>query len=352
MALNLNDQEWIGFKIQDLFTVSKGVYLPKKDIIEGKSPYITATTYCNGISDFIGNNTLFASNTLTIEKVKLSAFYQPTDFYCSHDVSTLSHKELNKPVGLFIATMINRQGNKYSYGRQAQLNVVKRETAFLPISEGNKPNWHFMYEYTSKLLNNKQFHYKKYCENIIKKLEFKAIKPLSEKQWHEFFIKDLFPSIQRGKRLTKVNQKDGNKPYISSTSSNNGVDEFIGNISGVRKFSHCLTIANSGSVGSCFFHNYEFIASDHVTHLQNPIFSKYIYLFISTQLGKLSSKYNFNREINDKRISREKILLPVNDNKQPDYDYMEQYMINIEIKKRNQYLAYTNSHKNALKKVG
>jgi len=340
MSLNLNEKKWIGFKIQDLFTVSKGSYLPKKNILKGQSPYITATTYCNGISDFIGNKTLFPSNTITIEKVKLSAFYQPTNFYCSHDVSTLSCNIMNKPIGLFITTMINRQGNKYSYGRQAQLNVVKRETAFLPTSVGDKPDWNFMHECGAKILHKKQNHYKKYCENILRELEYKSIVPLSEKQWHEFFIKDLFPSIQRGKRLTKANQENGVKPYISSTASNNGVDEFIGNRSGVRKFSNCLTIANSGSVGSCFFHYYEFIASDHVTHLKNDLFSKYIYLFISTQLNKLASKYNFNREINDKRIAREKILLPVNDNNQPDYNYMKQYMINLEFMKRKQYLAY------------
>ncbi len=51
-------------------------------------------------------------------------------------------------------------------------------------------------------------------------------------------------------------------------------------------------------------------------------------------------KYNFNREINDKRISREKILLPVNDQEQPDYEYMEQYMKNLMYKKIKQYLEY------------
>lgn len=343
MSLDLNEKKWMGFKIQDLFTVSKGLYLPKKNILKGQSPYITATTFCNGVSNFIGNNTLFPSNTITIEKVRLSAFYQPSSFYCSHDVSTLSNDVLNKPIGLFITTIINRQGNKYSYGRQAQLNVVKRETTFLPVSEGDKPDWNFMHECSLKILSKKQDHYKKYCENILKELNYRSIVPLSEKQWHEFFIKDLFPSIQRGKRLTKAHQEYGNTPYISSTASNNGVDEFIGNQSGVRKFSNCLTIANSGSVGSCFFHYYEFVASDHVTHLKNYLFSKYIYLFINTQLSKLASKYNFNREINDKRIAREKVFLPVDDNSQPDYNYMEQYMINLEFLKRKKYLAFIES---------
>lgn len=54
--------------------------------------------------------------------------------------------------------------------------------------------------------------------------------------------------------------------------------------------------------------------------------NKYIYLFLSKMLNRLADKYNFNRGINDKRISREKILLPINDENKPDYEYMEQYI--------------------------
>lgn len=179
----------------------------------------------------------------------------------------------------------------------------------------------------------------------LEKPEFKAIDPLEDKKWHEFFLKDIFEIVQRGKRLTKANQVDGQKPYISSTALNNGVDNFIGNESGVRLFSGCLTIANSGSVGSSFYHPYEFVASDHVTHLKNSTFSSFLYLFVATQTNRLSGKYNFNREINDKRISRDKIMLPVNDKAEPDYKYMEQYMMNLEYKKRKEFIDFAANEK-------
>ena len=179
----------------------------------------------------------------------------------------------------------------------------------------------------------------------LEKPEFKEIEPLEDKDWHEFFLKDIFEVVQRGKRLTKANQNDGQKPYISSTALNNGVDNFIGNKSGVRLFSNCLTIANSGSVGSSFYHPYEFIASDHVTHLENSTFNSFVYLFIATQTSRLSEKYNFNREINDKRISRDKIMLPVNDEGEPDYKYMEQYMMNLEYKKRKEFVDFSAKEK-------
>lgn len=178
-----------------------------------------------------------------------------------------------------------------------------------------------------------------------KEVKFEVVAPLADKEWHEFFFTDIFETVQRGKRLTKANQIPGKKPYVSSTAANNGVDNFIGNFEGVRIYSNCLTIANSGSVGASFYHPYEFVASDHVTHLKNSKFSSFIYLFIATQANKLSEKYNFNREINDSRIARDKIMLPVTDTGHPDYQYMEQYMMNLEYLKRAQYSVYLKASK-------
>ena len=165
--------------------------------------------------------------------------------------------------------------------------------------------------------------------------------PLPSCQWKSFFITDIFPSkIQRGKRLIHENQIPGLIPYVSSTALNNGVDCFIGNDVKIRFFSDCISLANSGSVGSCFYEPFTFIASDHVTHLKREGLSSWSYLFITTMLRRLSEKYNFNREISDYRIAREKVLLPVNVNGEPDFEYMEQYMKNIMIEKYSTYINY------------
>ena len=268
--MQLNEKEWLPFKIESLFNIGKGIYLNKKDIHQGMSPYITASASNNGITRFIGNDTLFDEDTITIEKVKLTAFYQPTKYYCSHDVSVVSSEKLNKFNAIFTASMINRQGDKYSYGRQAQLNVVKRETVFLPVHKVDnvQPDWQFMEDYTQQLIQAKKQLYIAYCKQELAKLTYKEVLPLEQKEWGEFFIENIF-TIQRGKRLTKESQITGQKPYVSSTAMNNGVDDFIGNDDGVRIFDNCLTIANSGSVGSSFYHPYNFVASDHVTHLKN-----------------------------------------------------------------------------------
>lgn len=154
---------------------------------------------------------------------------------------------------------------------------------------------------------------------------------LDQKEWKEFIIEDLF-DIKRGKRLIKSDQREGNKPYISSKGIENGVDNFIDNKGeNIREFKDCLTIANSGSVGAVFYHPYKFVASDHVTKIERKNLSKYQYLFIAASLEKqIEDKYSFNREISDKRLKREKILLPVDDDAKPDWKFMHKFMKDIE----------------------
>ncbi|WP_134391800.1 restriction endonuclease subunit S [Flavobacterium psychrophilum] len=165
---------------------------------------------------------------------------------------------------------------------------------------------------------------------------------MNEKIWEEFNLNKIFTHIQRGKRLKKDDHKKGKIPYVSSTALNNGIDGFVGNTEKIRVFSNCLTIANSGSVGETFYQPFSVIASDHVTKLENKELNSYTYLFISTVSKRLSEKYSFNREINDNRIQKEKILLPVNSKKEPDYEYMENYIKKIEFEKLNKYIQRIN----------
>ena len=163
---------------------------------------------------------------------------------------------------------------------------------------------------------------------------------LNEREWAEFDIRAVFPEIRRGKRLKTADHIEGNIPYVSSSAMNNGVDAFIGNDGHIRKYENCITLANSGSVGTAFYHCYEFIASDHVTALQSSKLNKYSYLFVATMVSRLQGKYSFNREINDLRINREKVLLPVDDEGQPDYAFMEQYIREREKQLIEQYIAH------------
>lgn len=163
---------------------------------------------------------------------------------------------------------------------------------------------------------------------------------LSDREWKDFPVPYVFQKIQRGKRLKKADHVSGIVPYVSSTANNNGVDGYIEAIEGTRTFENCISLANSGSVGTAFYEPFGFVASDHVTSLKRENTSQYVYLFLTAVLEQQGSNFNFNREINDLRIRKMRIMLPVNSNDEPDYQFMEDYMKELMVAKRNQYQEY------------
>lgn len=343
--LSLENKEWKPFKVEELFSIYKCKCSKAGDLKKGNTPYIGATNRNNGLMSFVEKNEklMTQGNCITFicdgQGSVGYSIYKYENFIGSTTLKIGRNHKLNKYNGLFFTTSLDMNKSIYDYGYKRNDSRLKKETIIIP-SINEKPDYKYMENYTKSIIDKKLEDYKKYAKNVLSNLEYKKIEPLEYKEWEEFFLTEIFSTIQRGRRLTKSNQKIGDTPYISSTSMNNGVDNFIGNKTNVRIFSDCLTIANSGSVGASFYQPYKFVGSDHITHLKKENMSKYVYMFISTLTNRFSEKYNFNREINDARISREKIMLPINENNKPDFEYMEQYMKNITYKKINQYLNY------------
>ena len=155
---------------------------------------------------------------------------------------------------------------------------------------------------------------------------------ITDREWKEFFISALFDKPKRGKRILNKNHVEGNTPLVSSIGYDNGVSNFIGNTEKVRLYENCLTIANGGSsAGLCYYLPFEFIASDHVTHCKGE-YSEYEYLALASLItSKLTEKYSFSREISDKRIAREKIMLPVDKKGELDFLFLSELIQQIKL---------------------
>ncbi len=347
--MKLNDREWCVFLIGDLFSVKRPPARNKDNYEVGDIPFVASGSVNNGVMKCckpLEDEKLDEAGCITVSPVDGSAFYQPYPFLgrggAGSSILMLYADNMNLYSGQFIAKMIsNTCACKYTYGHMGNKDGIKRERIMLPIDENNNPDYQFMEDYVKELMARKREQYLDYCKEQLKIFGGGySLIPLADKQWKSFFIVDVFDTIQRGKRLKTADHLVGEVPYVSSSALNNGVDNFVSNDKGVRKFSDCLSLANSGSVGSSFYEPFEFVASDHITHLKNEDFNKYHYLFLATMTSRLSQKYNFNREINDKRISREIILLPLNDKGEPDYEYMEKYSKNLLREKIQRYIKY------------
>ena len=360
--LKLTDVEWEGFDLIDIFDIKDGYYNKKPPLDkDGTIPFLGATQNNNGVTAFYRKETIenwdkvgnlsskdvhlrfFPGNCLAVTNNGSVGhiYYQLQMFTCSHDITPLYLKNfvLTKELAHFLIPLLQKSGESFEYGKKWRPKRMRKSKLMLPIDFQGQPNWQFMEDYIKQ-------EQKQQAQKIIDYYERKLVElagdvvGLDKVEWKTFRFTEVFQEIQRGKRLTKANQTDGPKPYISSTSENNGVDAFIGNEIGVRKFEDVLTIANSGSVGSTFYQQFEFVASDHVTALKSENADKYAYLFLSTVVKRLEEKYSFNREINDTRIKREKVILPADKEGNPNFQYMSDFVKKLELDKVQEVLEY------------
>lgn len=347
----LNEKIWKPYQINEVFNIEPGVRLEARNRNEGKRPFIGALDNSNGVVQFVNNNNKsLDSNFLGVNYNGNGmgiGFYHPYQCVCTDDVKRfhLKYTVDSEELALFNKTAIEKQRNKFGYLYKFNTKRMSKTSILLPVDNAGNVDYKYMTSYIKEKRKEMLERYKRYIIQQISHLEYKKIPTLEEKEWKHFLIPNIFKTIQRGKRLKNADHIPGTIPYVSSTANNNGVDDYIEASQGTRVFKNCISLANSGSVGTAFYEPFEFVASDHVTSLKIPQASKFIYLFLVSVIEKQKSNFNFNREINDQRIRKMQIMLPVTADGSPDYTYMKQYAENMMLKKYKQYIAFLDRKK-------
>lgn len=152
-------------------------------------------------------------------------------------------------------------------------------------------------------------------------------------KWKEFYISEIFSM----KNTKSIVQKDilndsGNVPYVTASSENNGIltciecpDEWIDK-------GNCIMVG--GKTLAFSYQKEDFCSNDShniALYLKNNNYADEIhYLFLIVVLkAALYQKYSWEDSISMKKIINEKFFLPVDDEGNPDWKYMSEYMQNI-----------------------
>ncbi len=153
--------------------------------------------------------------------------------------------------------------------------------------------------------------------------------PLADKPWREFLFEDIF-IIRRGEPLYKQYMQRGNIPYVSASSVNNGVSDFTDK---PNRQSNMISLAYDGSIGSTFYQNTPWFASEKIVSLKlkHHALDRHIAMFLCRLIHNQKNKYSYGYKWSvGLRMNRGKILLPVTDGGAPDFEYMTAYVRNIE----------------------
>lgn len=148
---------------------------------------------------------------------------------------------------------------------------------------------------------------------------------LDEKEWREFPLDDIF-TVSAGKRLETRNKISGSRPFIGATDNGNGVTGFVGN-ENVSKDSNVLGVNYNGAPCVAFYHPYECIFTDDVKrlHLRKYKDSEDILLAFAPIIMQQRPKYSYGYKFKEQRMLRQKLMIPITDTGEFDYEYMTEY---------------------------
>lgn len=323
--MKFNVKEWKEFRVGDLFDIVGSTSTPLEqleDIGEGNYPYVTTSTFNNGVAGFYKKKTE-KGNIICIESACAAfATYQSDDFSASDHVEKCIPKfKLNANIAMFLVSILNLDQYKYSYGRKCNQIRIRDRIIKLPADPKGEPDWFFM-------------------ENYIKSLHYKPLttenKPgqapdLNVKDWKEFEIEALFPVIIKGKCNDASCLSAGNDiNYIGAKYSDNGVMKSCSLHENINYISegNCVAMIGQGqgSAGYAIYLDSDFIGSTALNLGYADWVNPYTAHFVTTVLCKEYEKYSFGRSWTGYRVKKTKIKLPADTNGKPDWLFMENYI--------------------------
>lgn len=373
--MKLSDREWKPCKLSELGRVESGKDIYAMERIEGDIPYVTSGSQNNGIGYFVANK------NKTLDKGYIAfnrngavglAFYHPYWSVMGNDCRKLhiSKADENIYVGLFISTVISMQSKSFSYSRKLGTARANKLQVMLPVDDNDEPDYQFMEYYMKELMEAKRKQYQEYVEQCLAELGINDVKntevggynlDLESREWNMFKINDIFVIGHGFYNKKPPMSENGDFPFIGASGENNGVTGFttqkdVENNSKLgygtnepldkKVFSKGhLCVVNNGSVGYTYYQPSDFTCS----HDVNPLWlrscnmNKYLGLFLSQMIKNQGVCFTYARKWRPSRMIHSCIMLPVNDNKEPDYGFMEECGRKMMAKKYVQYLKYLDS---------
>lgn len=166
--LALHEVSWGQFTLEDIFDITPGKRLEKRNMIAGEIPFIGASDSNNGVTAFVGNqnNPSKRKNDLAEDKKVLGvnyngsvcvAFYHPYKCIFSDDVKRfhLKNRADSEYLMLFSSVIIRMQKDKYLYSYKFNERRMRRQIVMLPVTRSGNPNWKYMEQYVKNLIRLK-----------------------------------------------------------------------------------------------------------------------------------------------------------------------------------------------------
>ena len=163
---------------------------------------------------------------------------------------------------------------------------------------------------------------------------------LDDREWKPCRLSNL-GKVESGRDIYALERVDGDIPYITSGSQNNGIGYFVNNKNETYDKGY-IAFNRNGAVGLAFYHPYWSVMGNDCRklHLAEADENIYVGIFVATAISMQSKSFSYSRKLGTGRANKLQIMLPVTDDGQPDYLFMEDYVRELMSVKRQQYRQY------------
>ncbi|MCI7548979.1 MAG: restriction endonuclease subunit S [Campylobacter sp.] len=136
----------------------------------------------------------------------------------------------------------------------------------------------------------------------------------------------------------KSKRKSGKIPLVTAGEQNQGVAEFIAYDNELKIYENHLTI---DMFCNCFYRNYKFLCDDNIlVFLPKIDISNKSLLFMTSAINKDKAKFGYEKQYRQKSFAEHKIKLPITQNGEIDFDFMESFIAELEAERVRELEAY------------
>ena len=318
---------WKNFIVWELFQCDTTFNIPSKnDLSEWEIPYVTRSSENNWLSWYCWNaEKLNKWNCITIWAEWFFAFYQKNDFVAWNKVYTIRHDKITKYSAYFIVSCLNVLSSNYSFNNARVLDKIKLESIKLPVDNEWCPDREYMENYMKNLEEK--------CQKSLEELKL-ARKIIDNRidtaEWKEFKVWDLF-EISSPSPRSQNNYEDWEIPFVASWDVNNWILKYCTPKKDEKLDDwNCITV--SPVDWSSFYQEEKFLgrwwAGSSIMILRNDNLNKYCWLFIAWIIRKCCN-FTYNDMWNREKLKNLVIKFPVDNEWNPYWEYMENYMKNL-----------------------
>ena len=270
-------------QILEVITCNNKVFVPNANV---ECTILIFRKYNNCEIDNLNNDKSNDYQTKIID-------YSDDGFKIKKNIRYYDHKPVIKE-----QLRILKPNDDWNY--QNLLNDITDKILIQMINEYNN-NYNYA---LNKYIINKNIQHDEYNNLVFKTfIEFNKVY-----HWKLFRIGDLIELVNVKKRFKVDESEKGIYPLITRTSKDNGITKFINDYS--INF-NCFTIAPSGSVGYCFYHEY-FIGVDgiiKVFKLKEININPHLIAMMITH--NLTNKYSYTNGLTIDKILNEIVNIPI-----------------------------------------